>query len=148
MNIEDIINMSKAGVDTTVIKRQIELTHSKFKLDTDQIIQLKKEGVNEKIIELMIETGAVPEHFIWEYGYSPYNYLFNYNYYYQWNPRYFDYPWSYPYVYPHAGLPYYENPYTGVRRSKHPLIGRGRFYPYVPIYPPTWDFKSHEWTYH
>ncbi len=124
MEVEDIINMTKAGVGSDVIKRQIEVTNSKFRLDADQIIQLKKNGVEDKILEVMIDSGDVPEHFDWEYGYgySPYDYWTNY--YNNWYPTYSYYPYRYPYtVYRRSGL-------------------LGRFYRYAPTYPSYGDYQD------
>ncbi|HUT64096.1 MAG TPA: hypothetical protein VMZ04_09080, partial [Anaerolineae bacterium] len=56
MQYEDVINMTTAGVGPDVIKRQIAVTRSRFELSADQIIQLKKAGVDDKVIEAMIET--------------------------------------------------------------------------------------------
>jgi len=94
MNVEDIINMTKVGVGPDVITRQIEVTRSRFRLDAEQIIRLKEAGVDDKVLEAMIETEEYPAHFEWEYGYSPYEYWFNY--YNQWYPVYHYYPYGYP----------------------------------------------------
>ena len=151
MTVEDIINMTKAEVGADIITRQIEVTRSRFKLDPDQIIRLKKAGVDDKVLEAMIETEETPAHFDWEYGYSPNEYWFSY--YNQWYPVYHYYPYGYPSygnlsygnlsAYPlGAGYSPYAYPYSVFRRSG--LLGR--FYRYVPIYPPRWDYGLQRWT--
>ncbi len=134
MQVEDIINMTKADVDSTIIERQIEVTHSKFELDIDQIIQLKKEGVADRIIEAMIKTSSVPDSFSWEYWYLPYDFWFDY-----FDYNYIHYPVYIPY--PYFALPYYVNPYTGVPKSKSVFMGLGWSYPYTYGYPPYRDFS-------
>ena len=135
MHYEDVINMTKAGVGPDVIKRQIAVTRSRFELSADQIIQLKKAGVDDKVIEAMIETEELPDYYQWEYGNTPYEYWTNY--YNQWYPVYHYYPQGYPSYnyYP------YVYPYTVYRQSN--LIGR--FYRYMPLNPPQWDYGRQGW---
>ena len=129
MTVDDIINLSGVKVGSDIIIRQIEITHSKSKLDTADIIRLKTEGVEDEVIEYMIETVFTPERFSWEYGYAPYDYWY-YHYYY---PSYYS---SYDYNYYYSpfwgglrGMPYYRNrsPYfypvniqTDYRRRSQP----------------------------
>jgi len=136
VSVEDIINMTKAEVGEDVIMRHIEVTRSRFELSSDQIIQLKKAGVGDKVLEAMIDTEDRPEHFDWEYGYSPNEYWSNY--YNQWYPAYTYYPSGYP-TYSYSSSVY---PYSIYRRSG--LVGR--FYRYVPIYPPMWNYNRQRWT--
>lgn len=127
LDIEDIINMSKAGVGEDVIRHQIEVTRSCFLLDPDQIIHLKEEGIDDTIIEDMILTGESPEPLDWYYQY--------------YCPQY---QWGYPYdphLYPAIGYPFYVNPYTGVTRSKSVYIGLGGYYRYIPTYQSFRDYK-------
>ncbi len=129
IKIEDIINMTKVGVESDVIRHQIKVTRSMFELDTNQIIRLKEEGVDNKVIKSMIETKSEPEYYDHEYGYSPLYSRFNF-----YDPR-------YP-----GGYPYYPN------RSGDIMRFRGRFFNYLPIYPapiypPSWDFNLRRWTY-
>ena len=129
MTVEDIINLSRVKVGVDVITRQIETTHSKFKLDTADIIRLKNEGVEDEVIEYMIETAFTPERFSWEYRSAPYDYwYYHYDY-----PSYYS---SYDYNYYYSpfwgglrGMPYYRNrsPYyypvniqTDYRRRSQP----------------------------
>ncbi|HUT62470.1 MAG TPA: hypothetical protein VMZ04_00800 [Anaerolineae bacterium] len=134
MEVEDIISMTKSDVGMDIITRQIEATRSRFMLDADTIIRLKEAGVEDSVIEAMIGTDEVTEYTGWEQGYAPYHDWLHYQY--LWYPG-----------YAYSGNQYYVDPYTGVPRSKHPLIGQSRYYPYVPVYPPTWDFKRQKWIY-
>ena len=133
MLVEDIINMTEAGVGKDVIIRQIEVTRSRFELDADQIVMLKKAGVDDEVIEAMIETEAYPDYYNWEYGYSPYEY--GSHYYNQWYPVSTHYPYIYQYMYP----------YTTYRRADF----IGRFYRYAPItYPPYQIYnRRYDWRY-
>ena len=133
MTIEDIIKMSKAEADSEVIIRQIEVTHSKFSLETADLIWLKRQGVEDDIIEYMIGTNFTPERFSWEYGYTPYDYSFdNFNSYYypftsypgwslsDYNPGLFYYDdlhYYSPFWGALRGVPYrrYHSPYTMTR---------------------------------
>ena len=132
---QDVINMTNAEVGTDVIIRQIEVTRSRFKLDPDMIIKLKEAGVDDKVLEIMIDTEEMPEHNYFEYGYSPYEYWSNY--YTQWYPSYHYYPYgnqmnSYsPSVYPYT-----------VYRQRNVI---GRFYRYAPVYPPQYDNRRRRW---
>ena len=131
LQVEDIINMANADVGAEVILRQIQVTRSRFELDTDQIIRLKKAGVDDKVIEAMVNTEQMTDHFDWEYGYSPYEYgqRFGSN----WYPVSYHYPYVYPGIYP------YMQPYGVYRRND--LLGR--FYRYAPITRPYyWDYNK------
>ena len=57
LSIYDIEAMSKNGLSDNVIISQIQSTKSVFHLTTEQIIDLKKSGVSETVIEYMIESG-------------------------------------------------------------------------------------------
>jgi outer membrane lipoprotein SlyB len=57
LHLSDIQVMSQSGISDDVIIAQINATHSHFKLSSEEIIQLKNEGVNEKVIQYMISTG-------------------------------------------------------------------------------------------
>jgi hypothetical protein len=107
MTVDEIIELSKVKVGADVIIRQIETTHSKFRLDTADIIRLKNEGVEDDVIEYMIGTVFTPERFSWEYGYAPYDYWY-YHYYY---PSYYSFYDYYSYYSPFwgglRGMPYY-----------------------------------------
>jgi len=134
ITLEDIISMSKAKVSVDVIKTQIDVTHTKFVLTSDEIIRLKNEGVDDKVIEYMLETDYTQDNYWWEYGYAPYYY--GYNYY----NRYY-YPYSNYYNY--YGLPYQYSPFWGgYRRLYWNPYGTyrapglvGRFYYNYPLAP-------------
>lgn len=57
LSIDDIKNMSRAGLSDDVIISQISATKSVFYLSTADIIDLKKSGVSQRVINDMIETG-------------------------------------------------------------------------------------------
>jgi hypothetical protein len=135
ISIEDVINMTVADISPDIIIRQIEVTRSRFRLDADQIIWLKEAGVEDKVIETMIDTAQFTEQNYWDYGYSPYEYSSNY--YNQWYPSFYYYP---------RGSPYYNQyhsvyPYVVSRRRDF----IGRFYRYTPIVPPSLDNRMHDW---
>jgi outer membrane lipoprotein SlyB len=53
---QDIINMSRAGISDQVIIDQIHASKSKFSLSSDEIIDLKNQGVSQSVINAMIKT--------------------------------------------------------------------------------------------
>lgn len=55
--ISDIIALSKAGVDDSIIMSQIDATRTVFRLSSLQIINLKDTGVSQRVINYMINTG-------------------------------------------------------------------------------------------
>jgi outer membrane lipoprotein SlyB len=55
--IEDIKALSDAKVSNEVIISQIRSTHTVFNLSTAQIISLTNAGVNQQVIDYMIQTG-------------------------------------------------------------------------------------------
>ena len=57
LHLSDIQVMSQSGISNAVIIAQINATHSHFHLSSEEIIQLKNEGVDEKVIQYMISTG-------------------------------------------------------------------------------------------
>jgi Glycine zipper len=57
-SINDIKNMSRAGVSDDTIISQIISTHSAYTLSADAIIDLKGAGVSERVINAMIATGG------------------------------------------------------------------------------------------
>jgi len=79
ITVQDVIDMTNAGVGKDVIIRHIEVTRSRFELSPQEIVRLKKAGVDDKVLEAMVETEAYPEYgYGYEFGYSPYDYSFNY----------------------------------------------------------------------
>ena len=151
ISLEDIVNLSKAELSSDVIISHIDATNSIFKLTSDDIIRLKEEGVDDDVIEYIIESDIDSERFGWMNNTSPYDYWSyysssyyypTYDYYFNRNSGYrYNYPYSYypyssyynrPYFnYNYGGLSYYRNPYY-VRRTPG-LVGR--FYEYAPSVP-------------
>jgi hypothetical protein len=134
VSVDDVIRMTEAGVGRDVIIRQIEVTRTRFELTPTDIIHLKKAGVDDKVLEVMVETEAYRRHFNdGEFGYDPYDYGFNY--YSQWYPVSTHYPYIYHSMYP----------YTSYRRTD--LIGR--FYRYAPVQTPPYRIydRRQEWYY-
>ncbi len=115
VSTDDVIKMSGAGAGVDVIISQIEATHSTFRLTPDEIVMLKEAGVQDDVIEWMIDTGAGPE--LYDDNYYPWdNWITSYNYY--------GYRYHYPY-YPG----YNPAPYVVYREPG--LVGR--FYRYAPL---------------
>ena len=128
MSIEDVIALSKTKMDSEVIISQIDATHSKFRLTAEDIVRLKDAEVDDDVIKYMIESDFTPPRYNWEYGYSSYDYWFNY-----YNAYY--YPISgfgrAPYYYPH---PYTGYPTPYISQRERGLVGD--FYRYYPLVPP------------
>ena len=55
--VSDIESMHENGISDDVIINQIHATKSVFHLNTNQIVDLKNQGLSEKLINYMIETG-------------------------------------------------------------------------------------------
>lgn len=53
MSIQQIVDLSKQGVNEAVIIDKIHLTNSKFNLSASDITYLKQQGVSQKVIEAM-----------------------------------------------------------------------------------------------
>jgi hypothetical protein len=58
MEVKDVVKLSKLQLDAEVIIAQIKAKKARFSLTTDQIVSLKKQGVSDRVIKHMIETGA------------------------------------------------------------------------------------------
>ncbi len=58
MEVKDVVKLSKLQLEPEVIIAQIKAKKAVFALTTDQIVLLKKEGVSDRVIKHMIETGA------------------------------------------------------------------------------------------
>ncbi|MFC1650709.1 hypothetical protein ACFL2X_03995 [Candidatus Latescibacterota bacterium] len=146
ISLEDIVNLSKAELGTDVIISHIDATNSIFKLTSEEIIWLKNEGVDDDVIEYILETDIDSERFGWMNNTSPYDYWSYYSssYYYPIYDYYYNrfsgynYPYSYYYNRPfynynYGGLSLFNSPYY-VRRRPGTI---GRFYemaPRVPLY--------------
>jgi hypothetical protein len=57
LSVYDIKKMYKAGLSDDAIIGQINDTRSVFYLSSADIVDLKKTGVSQKVIQYMIETG-------------------------------------------------------------------------------------------
>ncbi len=61
LSVDDVIKLSKAGVDDDVIIQKIKKQGQPFDLTTDQLIQLKSASVSNRVIQIMIDpTKASP----------------------------------------------------------------------------------------
>jgi len=58
LSLDDIKEMSRNGLADRVIIDQIRATNSVYYLSTRQLIDLKRAGVSERVIDYMIETGT------------------------------------------------------------------------------------------
>lgn len=57
LSTDDVKKMTKAGISDDVIISQIDATKSVFYLSSADIIDLKKAGVSQRVINHMIQTG-------------------------------------------------------------------------------------------
>ncbi len=61
LSVDDVIKLSKAGVDDDVIIQKIKKQGQPFDLTTDQLIQLKSASVSNRVMQVMIDpTKASP----------------------------------------------------------------------------------------
>src|ERR1022692_2267061 len=61
LSVDDVIKLSKAGVDDDVIIQKIRKQGQPFDLTTDQLIQLKSASVSNRVMQVMIDpTKASP----------------------------------------------------------------------------------------
>lgn len=60
MTINDVIALSQDSVSPDIIISQMKATGSYFRLSTDDILALRKAGVNDRVINAMIQTGNNP----------------------------------------------------------------------------------------
>ena len=58
LTVNSIINMSKAGLSSSVIIAEIRESKQSFKLTPDQLIQLKKDSVSNAVINAMLSPNA------------------------------------------------------------------------------------------
>jgi len=56
VNADDIVRMSKDGVSSKDIIKDIRKSHTVYLLDADQLAKLKEEGVQDSVINFMEET--------------------------------------------------------------------------------------------
>ncbi len=57
LTLQDIKNMSRNGLSDNTIMNQIKATGSTYRLTSDQIVDLRKAGVSDNVINYMISTG-------------------------------------------------------------------------------------------
>lgn len=57
LSVQDVKNMSRNGLKDDTIINQMKATSSTYSLNADQIIDLKKSGVSQRVIDYMIQTG-------------------------------------------------------------------------------------------
>jgi hypothetical protein len=119
MTISDIIALSQDSVSADVIISQMKVTDSYFRLTTEDIVALKKAGVNDKVINAMIQTGSqtrenrertvvYPAYYpYWGYGWYPYYW----------------YPWYSPF---HFGVSYRVGLQGGYHYGGYHYSGGGR----------------------
>jgi hypothetical protein len=56
LDVDDVIELSKAGVSADVILHRIDASDDVFRLSNEDIIRLKDAGVNDRVIMRMIDT--------------------------------------------------------------------------------------------
>jgi hypothetical protein len=59
MGLPDIKMLAKSGVSDEVILSQIRNSHSVYRLNAAEILDLKDAGVSEKVIDFMINTPSL-----------------------------------------------------------------------------------------
>ena len=52
----DIISMTKAGLTDEDIMRRIDATQTVFRLNSDDVLFLRKEGVSDRVVTYMLDT--------------------------------------------------------------------------------------------
>jgi hypothetical protein len=60
MKMDDVINLSKAGVSDSLIIGMMDATDTWFHLKTQDVIDLRNAGVSEKVIAAMIQPPPQP----------------------------------------------------------------------------------------
>ena len=55
---QDIISMTKAGLDQNIIINKIRTSNAKFDLSTNGLIELKKENVPDLVVHVMLEANS------------------------------------------------------------------------------------------
>ncbi|MFC1693690.1 hypothetical protein ACFL1R_09315 [Candidatus Latescibacterota bacterium] len=132
--VDDIIKMSKAEVGSGIIKLKISSTRSHFRLDSDNILMLKEEGVPDDVIKAMLDTDEGAEEYDLERSYSEYDYWFNY-----YNTNFPINFYGYPYV---PYMFFFSSPYaTPVYRWSETL---GRYYREFPVGVRSFEDRSDE----
>lgn len=101
MTKEDIVALTKDGISNQLIIDQIKATQGYFVLNAYDIIELKKAGVSDSVLSVMINS-AEPQK-TGRIGRRYYSY-----------PSYYGYPYYYPY-----GYPWYSSLYFGLSYGHH-----------------------------
>ena len=93
MTIDDVIALAQDSVGDEVILNQIKATQSSFRLTNNDIRDLKKNGVSEKVINAMIKSADQPlpsrtraTYYAPSYYYPDYYWYPYYSYVYPWYP--------------------------------------------------------------
>jgi uncharacterized membrane protein YgcG len=91
MTKDDVIALSTAKVSDQVIIDQIEITGTYFQLGTQDIIDLAKAGVSDKVISAMMKTDRPSQTSDegYTYYYPPYYWYAGYPYWYPWYPSFY-----------------------------------------------------------
>jgi hypothetical protein len=55
---QDVITMTKAGLDKTIILGKVRTSKGKYDLSTNGLIELKKEGVDDVVVHAMLEANS------------------------------------------------------------------------------------------
>jgi len=76
--VEDVVAMSRAGVPPGIIIRKIEVSGSRFSLDKEGLISLRRKGVSDEVVEAMMNTSDEAKEADLERGYALYEYWTNY----------------------------------------------------------------------
>jgi hypothetical protein len=113
MKMQDVIDMSKAGVSDSLIIATMDATNSWFKLSPQDVINLKNAGVSEKVINAMMvqpaeSTGQTKETKIVRYYYYPDDW---------WYDGFYQYWWYSPAFTIRTGHPFYRHGYAFHRRA-------------------------------
>jgi len=95
MTINDVIALSQDSVSPDVIISQMKATDSYFRLSTEDIVALRKAGVNDKVINAMIQTANQPPEKRERNEVYPAYYPY---WWYSWYPYYW-YPWYSPFYF-------------------------------------------------
>jgi hypothetical protein len=62
LTIDDVLYLSRTGIGDQVIIAEIRASGQVFRLDPEEIVELKREGVSEAVIQALIETGIEESH--------------------------------------------------------------------------------------
>jgi len=60
LSVDDIIKMSKAGLNDDLIITQVKANATPFKLSSDDLISLHQSGISDRVIATMVNPSAAP----------------------------------------------------------------------------------------